>query len=46
MKAMDVERPRDARAFRQPSEVGGLIDGVLGHIAVGRPLPAGGRQQA
>ena len=28
------------------AEVGGLIDGVLGHVPVGRPLAAGRRQQA
>ena len=45
MESVDVEGACHARPLGQPREIGRLIDGVLGHVPIRRPLAAGRRQQ-
>src|SRR4051812_29433587 len=44
--AVDREFGGDALAVVEAGEGGGVVDGVLGHLAVRRPLAAGDREDA
>jgi hypothetical protein len=46
VEAVDVEGTRGALPVGKPRQRRCLVDGVLGHVAIGRPLAARERQQA